>query len=82
MKKTIKLKDVDPVLFAGTADSNLTLIENKLVAKITLRGDKLYLEGKKDDISKAESLISDMISTINLKGYIDEEDIETLLYSK
>ena len=81
MKKTVKLKDVDPILFAGTSDSNLNFIENKLAASITLRGNELHLDGKKDELIKAELLISDMISTINLKGYVDEDDLETLFFS-
>ena len=81
MKKIVKLKDVDPILFAGTSDSNLNFIENKIDAKIMLRGNELYLDGKKKEITKAECLINDMISTINLKGFINEDDIETLLFS-
>ena len=81
MKKIVKLKDVDPILFASTADSNLIFIENKIDSKIMLRGNELHLEGTKKEITKAEILINDMIHTINLKGFINEEDIETLLFS-
>tara|TARA_B100000029_G_scaffold513617_1_gene613746 strand:- start:690 stop:1634 length:945 start_codon:yes stop_codon:yes gene_type:complete len=81
MKKLVKLKDVDPILFAGTSDSNLLFIENKIKAKIMLRGNEIHLNGSKNEIAKVESLINDMVYTINLKGYINEDDIETLLFS-
>ena len=81
MKKLVKLKDVDPILFAGTSDSNLLFIENKIKAKIMLRGNEIHLNGSKNEIAKAESLINDMVYTINLKGYINEDDIGTLLFS-
>ena len=81
MKKLVKLKDVDPILFSGPADSNLAFIENKIKAKMMLRGNEIHLNGSKNDITKAESLINDMVYTINLKGFINEDDIETLLFS-
>ncbi len=81
MKKIIKLKDVDPLLFSGTGDENLNYLENKINAKIVLRGDEIHFNGKKQELNIAESLINDMIYTINLKGYINKEDIEVLLNS-
>ena len=45
MKKTIQLKDIDPMIFAGTQDKNIKLIEKNFDSKIVLRGNKLYLDG-------------------------------------
>ena len=81
MNKTIKLKDVDPMLFAGTSDSNLNFIEKKFDAKIILRGDEIHLDGNESELSRVEKLISDMISTINFKGYIENDDLDTLFFS-
>ena len=81
MNKTIKLKDVDPMLFAGTSDSNLNFIEKKFDAKIILRGDEIHLDGNASELSRVEKLISDMISTINFKGYIENDDLDTLFFS-
>ena len=52
MKKLVKLKDVDPILFAGTSDSNLLFIENKIKAKIMLRGNEIHLNGSKNSLAK------------------------------
>jgi len=81
MKKIIKLRDIDPILFAGIDDSNLKLIENKFSAKFVLRGNQLVLNGDKKELSSIESLINDIIYTINVKGYVDNDDIELLFQS-
>ena len=75
MKKTIQLKDIDPMIFAGTQDKNIKLIENNFDSKIVLRGNQLYLDGNKSELKLLESLINDMIFTINKKGHIENIDI-------
>jgi len=81
MKKIVKLKDIDPILFSGIDDINLKAIEKKFIkTKFVLRGNELVLDGKKKTLDNIESLINDIIYTINIKGYLDEEDIE-LLYA-
>ena len=47
MKKIIKLKDVDPILFAGVDDKNLNFITDRIKTKIVLRGDELHMDGLK-----------------------------------
>ena len=69
------------MLFAGTSDSNLNFIEKKFDAKIILRGDEIHLDGNESELSRVEKLISDMISTINFKGYIENDDLDTLFFS-
>ena len=81
MKKTIQLKDIDPMIFAGTQDKNIKLIENNFDSKIVLRGNQLYLDGNKSELKLLESLINDMIFTINKKGHIENIDINTLIES-
>ena len=81
MKKIVKLKDVDPILFAGINDVNLKLIEKKFNTKFVLRGNELVLDGDKKELVSVESLINDIIYTINIKGYINKEDIDLLFNS-
>ena len=59
MKKIVKLKDVDPILFAGINDVNLKLIEKKFNTKFVLRGNELVLDGDKKELVSVESLIND-----------------------
>ena len=79
MKKTIQLKDVDPMIFAGANDKNIKLIEKKFETKVVLRGNELYLDGNKNDLTFLESLVNDMIFTINQKGHIESDDINILI---
>jgi len=81
MKKTIQLKGIDPMLFAGVDDDNIKAIEKNFKSKIILRGDKLLLEGQKNEVVQLESLINDIIFTINKKGYLESQDLQTLIDS-
>ena len=82
MKKTIKLKDVDPILFTGIDDNNLKYIEKKFInTKFVLRGNTLFVDGKKKEIDAIQSLVNDIIYTINIKGFIDNSDLDLLCES-
>ena len=81
MKKNLQLKDIDPMIFVGAKDENIKLIENNFKSKIVLRGNKLFLDGDKNELLIIESLVNDIIFTINQKGYIDSSDISILIKS-
>ena len=81
MKRQLQLKDIDPIVFAGASDQNIKLIENNFNSKIVLRGNQLHLEGNKNELIILESLINDIIFTINQKGFIDDNDVSTLINS-
>ena len=38
----------------------------------------MYLEGDKDEVNRIESVITEMIITINQKGFVDEDDVKSL----
>jgi len=79
MKKTIKLNDVDPMMFAGANDQNMKVILNNFESNIVLRGNQLHLNGSVNEIKAIELLINDIIYTINNKGHIDSSDLEILI---
>ena len=81
MKKTIKLNGVDPMIFAGANDENMKIILNNFESNIVLRGNHLYLDGKKKEIERIELLINDIIYTISNKGYVDSSDLQTLIHA-
>ncbi len=81
MKKTLQLKDIDPMVFAGAKDQNIKLIENNFNSKIVLRGNELHFNGGKNELILLESLVNDIIFTINQKGYIDNKDVNILIKS-
>ena len=81
MKKTFKLKDIDPVVFSGAGDENIKLIENFFNSKIVLRGNNLIVDGLKKEISEIELLIENIMYTITNKGFIGTNDIKVLINS-
>ena len=81
MKKTFKLKDIDPVVFSGAGDENIKLIENFFNSKIVLRGNYLIVDGLKKEISEIELLIENIMYTITNKGFIGTNDINVLINS-
>ena len=81
MKKQLQLKDIDPIIFAGPSDQNIRLIEDNFNSKIVLRGNQILLDGEKKELLILETLIDDIIFTINEKGFIDSNDVGTLISS-
>ena len=81
MKKNIKIKDIDPMIFSGPSDKNLNLLDEHFNSKIVLRGSNLYLEGKKEEILNIEKVVHDIIYIINKKQNISESEINLLLSS-
>ena len=82
MKKVIKIKDIDSMYFAGARDKNIKLIEKNFDSNIVLRGDKLFIEGKKNEIEILELLVHNMVYTIAKKNNISTSDIQTLINSQ
>ena len=82
MKKNIKIKDVDCLAFAGPSDRNIKVIEKLFDSEIVLRGNELLVNGTKEEISKIQQLINNIIFTINRKQHITPEDINILAKSK
>ena len=81
MKKVIEISDINPLILSGPNDENIKLIEENFQSVIVLRGNQLYLDGDKNELKFLESLVNDMIFTINQKGYIEKGDIHTLIES-
>lgn len=79
MKKVIQIGSVHPLNLLGTNDCNLKILEEHFSGKLTVRGTEMILEGKKSDINRIESAVDDMIITVNSKGYVDEDDVKSLL---
>ena len=82
MKKIIKIKDVDPMYFAGASDKNIKFIETKFKSKLVLRGNELVADGTKKEIQILQQLVFDMVNVIIRKGNISTSDIEILLQSQ
>ena len=79
MKKIVNISGIDPLALLGTNDQNLKLLENQSSAKIVVRGNDMIIDGNESDIDLIELVIKDMIITINQKGFVDKDDVKTLL---
>jgi len=82
LKKIIKIKDIDPMYFAGPSDKNIKFIETKFKSTIVLRGNELLVNGGKEEIQVLQRLVVDMINVITRKGSISTSDIKILLQSQ
>jgi len=79
MKKNIELNGVDSMAFLGANDINIKILENTFNSKIVVRGNKVLLDGDADEVHIIQHIIDEMIITINAKGYIDKNDVETIV---
>ena len=79
MKKTFNISTVDSLSFSGPNDQNIKLIENSFKSKIVVRGSDIIVDGSKKEVDIIDTLISDMIITINKKNFVDTEDINSLI---
>ncbi len=79
MKKKIDISGVDPLSFVGMRDENIKALEKKFDSKIVVRGSSVNLDGKKDDLETIQIIMNDMLSTINHKGFVDVDDVNSLI---
>ena len=81
MKKIFDISLVDPLSFIGSNDKNIKLLENHFSANIVVRGSEIKLDGKKDEIEILNKILNNMLSTVEKKGYIEEQDVQILINS-
>ena len=79
MKKKIDISGVDPLSFVGMRDENIKALEKEFDSKIVVRGSSVNLDGKKDDLEIIQDIVNDMLSTINQKGFVDVNDVNSLI---
>ena len=79
MKKIFNISTVDSLSFSGPNDQNIKLIEKSFKSKIVVRGSDVIIDGSKKEIEILNILINDIIITINKKGFVEKDDINSLL---
>ncbi len=65
----------------GIGDNNIKTIQEKVKTQIVVRGSAMQLDGNRDDIMLIESIVNEMMLTINNKGFVEPEDIRSYLAS-
>jgi len=54
-------------------------LEERFPVNIVVRGGQMLLDGKKADILALEQVVKEMLITVNQKGFIDSDDVNTLI---
>ena len=75
MKKKIDISGIDSLSLLGVRDINIKTLQERVNAQIIVRGSDMQLDGTKNEIQIIESVISEMMLTINNKGFVDPEEI-------
>ncbi len=79
MKKIFDISLVDPLSFIGSNDKNIKLLEDNFSASIVIRGSEIKLDGDKDEIKLLDKILNNMLSTVEMKGYVEEDDVQNFI---
>ena len=75
----IKLKGADPLLFLGSEDKNIKVVEKHFKSNITVRGDVLKIKGEEKEIEDIKKVVTQMLIELNKKGGLYEEDVKSII---
>ncbi len=73
------LQGVDPVLFYGSNDRNLKIIEKYFPVTLIGRGDVIKINGPAEAIKSVEDLLSEIVFLINRKKNLTRSDLLTAI---
>ena len=79
MKKNFNINTIDPLSFVGLNDKNIKLLENNFSTNIVVRGNKVKLDGKKNEVEIISKILNSMLYAVEKKGFIDEYDVQNLI---
>ena len=82
MERVIRLpSDEEANILFGRHDENLKFIKQELTIQITARGEKLTLQGEKDNVILAEKLMTELINNVRLGKQIHKHEIDCAIGS-
>lgn len=73
ISKTYVIEGLDPRLLFGQNSGYLKTIENSFKAEIIARGDKIIIEGSKDEVDRVFKLFTDLGTRLKSGDYITEQ---------
>ena len=71
ISQKISTQGVDPLSLYGHNDANLIALESRFGVKITARGDTIRLDGDRESVGAAASLLDEMISCLRRGADVD-----------
>ena len=75
----IKLKGADPLLFLGSEDKNIKVVEKRFKSSIVVRGDVLKVKGEEKEIEDIKKVVTQMLIALNKNGGLYEEDVKSII---
>ena len=79
MKKTFEIKGVDLTSLYGVGDKNILFLESQLPLKLNVRGNNIFCQGLKKDITHFDSVLNQMIDSIKKGNTLSQKDISQLV---
>lgn len=80
-RKIIFVKDIKEAFnLFGSNDENLVIIENEFPVKIIARGERVIIEGERDEVEDVLTIFDNMKKTIERKGNLEKEDILNIIH--
>ncbi len=78
-EEEIKLKGADPLLFLGSEDKNIKVVEKHFKSSIVVRGDVLKVKGEEKEIEAIKKVVTQMLIALNKNGGLYEEDVKSII---
>lgn len=78
-EQEIPIVGVDPLLLLGINDANLKVLTHNFDASVVMRGTSVYVRGAEEEVNQVENVITEMVYTLEKKGSLDSQDVETLI---
>lgn len=75
----ISLKGVDPLLFLGSKDANIKVVEKHFNSRIIARGGVLKIKGEEEEIADIRKIITQMMLELNNSGGLYEDDVRSII---
>ena len=73
ISRTISIEGFDPRLLFGQNDVFLRIIERSFNSNIIARGDKIVIEGSREEVSQLVSLFADLATRLKQGNFITEQ---------
>lgn len=79
VEKKIKLVGVDQLAFLGFNDANLSALESRYEAAISVRGENVVLRGEPAELASIEKVINEMVYMVQRNGSLGPKDVESII---
>jgi phosphate starvation-inducible PhoH-like protein len=79
IEKIFHVSQVDPLLFYGSNDRNLKIIEDNFSVYLVGRGDKIKITGPLEEVTQVEELFSELLFLINRNKNLSRKDLLTAI---